>query len=102
MCYRKYNRHVFLTLFRIVFVLQHVLQNAAVFVTKCVGYHKMRRYHKNGTEQSCYLEFACESSKEEKNSTRSVMYLPKQTYEACALHTELDFFSSFTKLWKVK
>ena len=53
MCYRKYNRNVFLTPFRIVFVLQHVLQNAAVFVTKCVGYHKMRRYHKNGTEQSC-------------------------------------------------
>ena len=39
-----------------------------------------------------YLEFACESNKEEKNSTRSVMYLPKQTYEACALHTEFDFF----------
>ena len=49
-----------------------------------------------------YLEFACESNKGEKNSTRSVMYLPKQTYEACALHTEFDFFSSFTKLWKVK
>ena len=39
-----------------------------------------------------YLEFACESNKEEKNSTRSVMYLPKQTYEACALHTEFDIF----------
>lgn len=74
---------------------QSLLQNAQV-ITKCVVITKMAQ------NNPVYLEFACESNKEEKNSTRSVMYLPKQTYEACALHTEFDFFSSFTKLWKVK